>query len=244
MSENGISRETRIRVSGGEYAGPTDSGGFGGIQITVAGQEAIDRASKMLAGIEGGMEKAVRSAMNKAVARLRKANVAAVRERYAISAANIRESENVQVSYTYERGVQANVRFGGERIPLFRFDGASPSQPTRDTSARLPVMSGEGHWRLMYPGVAAAGHVLKSTAPYRFEGAFVAKMRTGHTGIFERTGGMTSSGKDEIEELFGPSVPQMLGNEDVEKKLAAEAMEAFEKDLNHSVMAILSGYMR
>ena len=69
-------------------------------------------------------------------------------------------------------------------------------------------------------------------------------MGTGHTGIFERTGGMTSNGKDEIEELFGPSVPQMLGSEDVEKALAEDAMKSFEKDLDHNVLAILSGYMR
>ena len=97
----------------------------------------------------------------------------------------------------------------------------------------------------MYPSVAAAGHVLKSTSPYTFERAFVARMgSTGHLGIFERTGGMTSNDRDEIEELFGPSVPQMLGHEDVEKKLAEDAMQSFEKDLDHAVLAILSGYMR
>ena len=57
------------------------------------------------------------------------------------------------------------------------------------------------------------------------------------TGVAELT-------QEEIEELFGPSVPQMLGSEDVEKSLADEAMKSFEKDLDHSVMAILSGYMR
>ena len=97
---------------------------------------------------------------------------------------------------------------------------------------------------MLYPSVAASGHVLKSTSPYSFERAFVARMGTGHTGIFERTGGMTSRGKDEIEELFGPSVPQMLGSEDVEKALAEDAMKSFEKDLDHDVLAILSGYMR
>ena len=176
--------------------------------------------------------------------RSRRSNVSAVRERYAISATNIRENENVQVSYSYDSGVQAFVRFSGARIPLFRFDGASPHQPTRDTSGRLPVMSGEEHWRLMYPSVPAAGHVLKDTSPYNFERAFVAQMDTGHTGIFERTGGMTSNGKDEIEELFGPSVPQMLGSEEVEKRLTEDAMKSFEKDLDHDVLAILSGYMR
>lgn len=244
MSESGVSREARVHVGGGEYMGPTDTGGFAGIQLSVAGQETIDRAAKLLAGVEGGMERAVRSAMSKAVARLRKSNVAAVRERYAISPKNIRDEENVQVSYSYSSGVQATVRFGGQRIPLFRFDGASPHQPTKDTSARLPVMSGDDHWRLMYPGVAASGHVLSSTSPYKFERAFVARMGTGHTGIFERTGGMTSNDKDEIEELFGPSVPQMLGIEDVEKTLAEDSMQSFEKDLDHAVLAILSGYMR
>ena len=245
MSENGISAEARVHVGGGQYAGPTNGGGFAGIQLSASGQEAIDRAARLLAGVEGGVEKAVRSAMSRAVARLRSSNVKAVRERYAISAANIRENENVQVTYSYDSGVQAFVRFSGARIPLFRFDGASPHQPTRDTSGRLPVMSGDDHWRLMYPSVAASGHVLKDTSPYSFEKAFVARMgSTGHIGIFERTGGMTSNGKDEIEELFGPSVPQMLGSEDVEKSLADEAMKSFEKDLDHSVMAILSGYMR
>lgn len=244
MSESGISAEARVHVGGGQYAGPTNSSGFAGIQLSVTDQSAVDRAARLLAGIEGGVEKAVRSAMAKAVARLRRSNVSAVRERYAISAANIRESENVQVSYSYDSGVQAYVRFSGARIPLFRFDGASPHQPTKDTSGRLPVMSGEEHWRLMYPSVAAAGHVLKGTSPYRFERAFVARMSNGHTGIYERTGGMTSSGKDELEELFGPSVPQMLGSEDVEKTLTTEAMKSFEKDLNHDVLAILSGYMR
>ena len=129
-----ISREARVHTGGGQWAGPTNSGGFAGIQLSVAGQEAIDRATRILAGVQGGVERAVRSAMSKAVARLQRSNVKAVRERYAISAANIRENENVQVTYTYDSGVQAYVRFGGQRIPLYRFDGATPSQPTRDTS--------------------------------------------------------------------------------------------------------------
>lgn len=244
MREKEVSREDRVHVGGGQYEGPTDTAGFVGIQLSVAGQEAIDRAVNLLAGVEGGIQKALRSATNKAVARLQRSNVKAVRERYAISAANIRAEENVQVKYTYQNGVQAFVRFDGQRIPLFRFDGASPSQPTKDTSERVPVMAGEENWHLMFPSVSASGRVLKENSPYRFEQAFVAKMRTGHIGIYERTGGMTSYGKDKIEEFFGPSVPQMLGNEEVEEKLAGEAMKSFEKDLNHSVMAILSGYMR
>ena len=63
-----------------------------------------------------------------------------------------------------------------------------------------------------------------------------------HTGIFERTGAKTSSGKDQIEELFGPSVPQMLGQQEVAQKLSEEAMEKFEERLDHEINAILNGW--
>lgn len=56
-------------------------------------------------------------------------------------------------------------------------------------------------WRMVHPGAAAYGHVLKSTSPKRFPSAFVAKMSSGHTGIFERTGGMTSGGKAHARRL-------------------------------------------
>lgn len=243
MSESLISREARGHVGGGQYAGPSNSGGIAGIQVSVAGQEAMDRAVRLLAGIEGGIEKAVRGAMTRTVKHLQSSSAKAVRDRYAISTANIRADENVKVTYSYNNGVQASVLFGGKRIPLFRFDGASPSQPTKDTSRRLPVMTGPDHWRLMAPGLPASGHVLKGTSPYRFERAFVARMgSTGHTGIYERTGGMTSSGKDEIEELFGPSVPQMLGSQEVAKTLVDEAAEKFEERMDHEVLRILSGW--
>ena len=204
-----------------------------GIQLTAAGEEALDRAARLLAGVEGGVEKAVRRAAGKAAARLRRANVQAVRERYAISAANIRENENVQVSYSYDGGVQAYVRFSGARIPLFRFDGAAPRQPAQDAGRRVPVQTGAG-WRML--------HVLKATAPYQFAEAFVARMPSGHTGIFERTGGRTANGRDEIQELYGPSVPQMLGSQTVAGTLAREAMGDFAQDLDRAVLAILSGY--
>ena len=68
-------------------------------------------------------------------------------------------------------------------------------------------------------------------------------MGSGHTGIFERTGGMTSGGKDELEELYGPSVPQMLGSREVSERLSEEAVESFEKSLDQYVYALLNGYV-
>ena len=41
------------------------------IQVEAAGQEVLDRATRMLAGIDGGIDKAVKSAMARAVSHLR-----------------------------------------------------------------------------------------------------------------------------------------------------------------------------
>lgn len=245
MNEEDIVRAARVHVGGGEFEGPTSCGGV--VNVTAAGQDALERAMAMLANIQGGLDKAVRSAMARAASQLRTNSAKAARERYDISAANIRDSENASISYSYQNGVQAVIRFAGQRIPLFRFGGASPKVPTQSTNQSFGVMigtgaGGEGVWRYLRPSIPARGHVLKSTSPTQFSRAFVAKMPSGHIGIFERTGGMTSNQKDEIEELFGPSVPQMLGNEEVRERMAQDAMEKFEERLDHEVLRILNGW--
>ena len=246
FSDSDISREERVPIGGGQYEGPF-AGGLP-VDLTVAGQEALERAENLLAGIPGGVEKAIRSAMARSAAHLKTRSSKVARERYDIKAANIREAENAKISYSYQNGVQAHIIFAGQRIPLYRFGGASPSVPTKDTSSLNPVMVGmfagnlKGRWKLLHPSVPARGHVLKSTSPVWFQSAFVARMKSGHVGIYERTGGMTSNDKDEVEELFGPSVPQMLGSPAVAEKLSKEAMEKFEDRLEHEINAILNGW--
>ena len=246
FGENGISREARVRIQGNQFKGP-ESDHFG-VHVTAAGQDALEQAERLLEGIPDGIERALSGAIRRATAHMQSVSKKAVRERYAISAANIRAEESVTVAYTYQNGVQAYVHFAGNRIPLYRFDGARPAQPTYDTSRLVPVMlgtdaDGEGKWRMVHPGAAAYGHVLKSTSPKQFQNAFVAKMANGHIGIFEHTGGMTGNDLDEIEELYGPSVPQMLGNQEVAEQLTGEAMESFEKNLDQYVYALLNGYI-
>jgi len=246
FSEKDISREAREHIGGGQYIGP--SGGGHVVDLTITGQDTLDRAEKLLTGIPGGIEKAIRNAMARSASHLRAQSTKAARERYDIKAANIRDAENAKISYSCQNGVQVHVVFAGQRIPLYRFGGASPSTPTKDTRERAPVMFGtyanpQDKWKLLYPSVPARGHVLRSTSPATFQHAFVARMKsTGHVGIYERTGGMTSNDKDEIEELFGPSVPQMLGQEEVADKLTKEAMEKFEERLDHEINAILNGW--
>ncbi|MBR3767531.1 MAG: hypothetical protein IKL10_04735 [Clostridia bacterium] len=211
------------------------------IRIEEVGSSTVQKAEKMLAGIPGGIEKALKDAMSRAVSNIRTGSSDKIRERYAISKANIRANENVSIKYSYSDGVRAFVTFSGNKIPLYRYDGASPQTPTWDMTKKQPVKTADG-WRMLSPGAAAFGHLLQDTAPVKFDNAFVAQMKSGHIGIFERTGGAASDGGDEIREIMGLSVPQMLGHKEVEEKLTDEAMEVFTKRLDDNILRILNGW--
>lgn len=210
------------------------------IRIEFEGQ-GLSRAEKLMAGIEGGVDRAVKSAMTRAVSHLRTSTTREIRKRYDISAPNIRANENVRVSYHYGDGVVATVRFAGHKIPLFRYGGAAPTKPSVNGSVWTNTMIG-GFWKRVHPSLAAKGHQLKGTSPYHFDDAFVAQMQSGHIGIFERTGGASASGGDAIREIMGSSVPQMLGNQEVQEELATAAKGKFEERLDHEVNRILNGW--
>lgn len=201
----------------------------------------IDKVTKILAGIPGGAEKALTSALQRTASNLRTSSADAIRERYAISKSNIRANENVKIKKSINSGnIEFCIEFMGNKIPLYRYDGVSPKSDTRENytvNARI-----NGTWLRVRPSVSASGHQLKGTSPTKFDNAFIATMKSGHTGIFERTGGSTSKGGDAIQEIMGSSVPQMLGNQEVLETLSKKAVEKFEERANHEIMRILNGW--
>ena len=111
------------------------------------------------------------------------------------------------------------------KLPIVTF--FKKPDPTQDIAAgKKPVMV-KGAWTMQYQGVAARGHQFQDTGPTQFMDAFVAQMKSGHIGIFERTGGSTSEGSDAIREIMGSSVAQMVGNQQVAQGLTERAVSAF-----------------
>lgn len=204
------------------------------VQVQVMDQGQLDKLQALLAGIPNGAERAARSAMQRAASHLRTNSAKAIQERYDISAGNIRANENVTVRYSHQNGAQALVTFAGRKIPLFRYGGASPGGPAYDQSKQVPIMV-RGQWRMGHPGVAARGHQLKSTSPTLFQHAFVARMGSGHVGIFQRDG-------DSITEIMGGTVPGMLGKDEVKEKLGEQAAEKYMERYHHDVVRLLNGW--
>lgn len=213
------------------------------IRFEEVGGQSLARAEKMLAGFPGGLDKAIKSAMSRSLSHLRTNSTKEIRKVYAISAAALRTEVNIKTKYTYHpgAGISGYVLFSGHKIPLYRYDGTSPVQPTQDIGKTINALI-NGQWRQTHPGIAATGHQKVNTSPTRFENAFVARMKSGHAGIFERTGGATSTGNDALQELMGSSVPQMVGNEDVQQALMDETMKKFDERLEHEINAIINGW--
>lgn len=205
------------------------------------GGDAIDRANKLLIGIPDGVNTAVKNAMPRAVSALRAGTAKAIQEKYDISTSALRLKDNEKISYSYENGITAYITFRGTKIPLYRYNGTSPKLPTPDKGKTINIII-SGHLREVHPSIASYAHQFKSTSPERFNDAFVARMQSGHIGIFRRTGGVTSNGNDEIKEFMGSSVPQMLGSKEVQEKLADIASKKFEERMDHEITRILNGW--
>lgn len=205
----------------------------------VAGKN-LNRINKLLSGLSNA-DKILKSAMPRAVSTLRTETSKAIKEKYAISTRNIRANQNVRVSYSYNSGVTCSVIFNGSKIPLYRYNGSSPKTPTVNKNKTINAII-NGTWHKAHPSVAASGHQLTATAPTKFDDAFVARMSSGHIGIFERTGGSTSAGNDEIKEIMGSSVPQMIGNKEVSEQIAQKAAEKLEERVEHEMLRVLNGW--
>ena len=210
--------------------------------VEFIGAEKFQKAEQMLADVPGGMDRALKSATKRAVSFLRTQSTKEIRQRYDITRKDIRAEQNIRVNYRYFNGIEARVSFRGNKIPLWRYGGSSPKTPTVNPDKTVMAIV-NGNLRPVHPGIAAAGHQLVSTSPTTFSRAFVAQMKSGHIGIFERTGGKTATGDAEIKELMGSSVPQMVGDDEVKERLGDQAMEKFEERLMHEVDAIVKGWV-
>ena len=205
------------------------------MEITPATALTLEKAEVMLRGVGGGTSKAIHSAMQRAVTKLKSSTSKAVRERYAISASAAKSSPSIR--YTIGEGVSAEITWKGGKIQLSKFQGSSNS-PAYDTSKTVLIKKSDGWW-MVHPGKEAKGHVLTSTGAQPLTNSFVARFKSGHAGIFERTGGTTSSGAEKLTEKMGLSVPQMVGNDEVYENISEETMETLDERLNHEILRLL-----
>lgn len=177
--------------------------------------DKILRAETLLGEIKGALPKVQSNAINRSLVSARAEAVRSVRQEYAIGADAVRKTIVVRIAS------MANpvgcILSSGSPIALSKFD-VSPKRPQGGKN-QTPVTV----------RVKLAG----GRKPIKH--AFVAKVSSGHIGVFIRAG----KKRYPIKQLYGPSVPQMLGSEKVSKKIEAKAMETLDKRLDHEINRVL-----
>ena len=181
-------------------------------------ERQLARAEEVLRRIPNGAPIAIANVLNRAAEGARAAAVRKVRERYLIRAKDV--NATIRITKAKPDRLVAVVYAAGSPIVLSKFK-VTPSQPV--ARQKKPVVA----------RVTRGGG-----GPIR--GAFLARVQSGHIGVFRRAG----RSRLPIKQLYGPSVPQMLGHESVTSFVAERAGELMESRMEHEMQRLLRGVGR
>ncbi|MBM7580012.1 phage tail protein [Jeotgalibacillus terrae] len=174
-------------------------------------QNTLDYAEHMLGDLKKKAPNAISAALNRAMNTVATNISKEIRQEYNIKAGDIKETlSKTRASRT---NMNAIVSSRGNLIPLDRFK-VTPKNPSPKRKAPIRV------------GVKKGG---KKT----LLGAFVADINGNK--VFRRQG----KKRLPIDRMFGPSVPQMLKNEDIRLRVNQEGQLMFNKRLDHEINRIL-----
>ena len=172
-------------------------------EIKVSGIEDVE---KRLGNMKKNAPTVVSRAINRAIQNVKKNMGKETSERYFITSGEVKKTVNVTKA-TKSR-LQAAAISQGAGIALSKFK-VNPKTPVRYRGAsRSP--------KVYRAGVKKAGGVKPLDGNPK---SFVAVMKSGHVGVFSRT----SAKSLPIKQLYGPSVPQMVKNEDIMNKIKRDA---------------------
>ena len=183
----------------------------------------IEQAQELLKDIPGATKNAVSSALRKCLQNAKKEAVKKVRERYTIRKAGY-------VSRTIKMKVENMTGILSSKGPVndLSYFKTNPKtvpkrRPPKGKYLYSQVVKGQG---------GTIAH------------AFLARMKSGHVGVFQRAGHGASNASLPISKLAGPSTPQMLGSPSVTEFIAKKMLERMDKNLEHEIDAFLKGYRR
>ena len=179
---------------------------------------SLERATNLLAGINGGAYKAVGSALKRAADSGKTVAKRAVTKEYTISQSEfLARTRNIN-HFVRESSGEITVSFGyaGCVIPLTKFN-------TR--------INGSGQ---------VVTQVKRSSAAGVLEHSFQARMGE-HRGIYERIG----ASRFPVEERYGPATPQMMySNDEIVEEISGKVVETFDKRIDQDILALLNGWRR
>jgi hypothetical protein len=180
-------------------------------------EKQFERAQLLLQNIPNGAPRAAASALNRTADHVKTVALRKLRETYTIKTARI--DARLQVRHATTASLFASVRDVGRPLALSYFN-IRPNQPPGNRTGKL-----------VYAQVRRdGGGTIKKV--------FVARVKSGHVGVFRRTDGNKSL---PITQLHAPSLPQMLGEKSVADFTMDSARRVLSTRLDHEISRMLKG---
>lgn len=188
--------------------------------IAVSIREDAKQVKRALRGIKGGREKVLTRALNKTIRPVQTAAVRGIAKDMRIKQKDVRKAIRLQrANYAH---LNAYIEASGKRLPLIAF-GA------RQTRRGVSYKSWGGG---------------RKTVP----GAFIARMPSGHRGVFirygnkrrQRGGRYAGRMRQPIDELKGASIPRVFLRQHIERAMRETAKERWQANIRHELEYFLS----
>lgn len=205
------------------------------VEITA---EQLERIELLLHEVPNGVERALYGVVNRAQQTVRGVTKKEIPKTYAIKPGDIRAESTIKLKTRKEGdGIIGTLTFAGAPIPLYRFN-TSPKTATPRRSQNVSV------------------GVEKGTRK-QLEDAFVAQMKSGHFGIFERLPGeymreragssqhsqkIGAKERHRTDQFYGPSVSKMAERDSIREKAEAAAKDTISTRMEHEITRILNGH--
>jgi hypothetical protein len=171
----------------------------------------IQNVENMLGSFHNQATSAISRAINRAATNVNSNIKKEVRKDYNIKAGDV--NATLTKTKANKMNLKAEVKSSGALIPLDKFK-VSPKTVNPKRKSQIKI------------GVKKKG--LKTVI-----GAFVADINGKK--VFQRT----TKSRLPINRLFGPSVPQMVGNEEIRSEIERQGQETFNDRLEHEINRIL-----
>jgi hypothetical protein len=174
-----------------------------------------------LSHMPNAAKKAIARAVNRAVEGARTDAVKAVCAEYAIRPTDVRKT--IHIIRARPDKLEAQVISTGRPVPLIKFKALPKKPPAKGTPVkrRRTVIAG-----VKFGSAKAMPH------------SFIAEMKNGHIGIYSRK---QDAKRNPIEQRYGLSVPQMIGNAAVLEYIERQAHDRLDKELRHQVAYLAGG---
>lgn len=179
----------------------------------------LKEVRSMLSGINRGADIALSRSINRALTTGRK-----------VASQEIRKELNVKAADAKNQ------------IQIYK---ANPSKPTGWIEAKgKPLAFSTSKWLRFSGKKVKKGYaftIKKGRGRKKFKNAFEMRFKSGHIGIFVRTGSGAGAGKRTagLKELYTTRIPDVLENEDVNKRVRDAMADQMEKELTRQAQFLI-----